>query len=229
MQAILSQITFYEAFFKVHHTKGFRLTYPMPLPTSVAGIFGAMLGIDRTKMKDEFYDLLFGSGLVKHDGLVIENETFIQYKKTQIQKGVFRDAIRGVVRTQLVNHPTYIMAMAGQSDKIGRYHAFLADHKMVYLPYGGQNDFFVEDFEIKDVTDVSQSDIVSNYAPQDMVSKLESSETVLSILPVMHTYSDNPNFYFVLKGQLRLKRPVNVAGDAKIALYPLEKFKIVQG
>jgi hypothetical protein len=201
----------------------------MPLPTSVAGIFGAMLGIDRTKMKDEFYDMLFGSGLLKYDGLVIENETFIQHKKTQIQKGVISDAIRGVVHTQLVNHPTYIMAMAGPSDKIARYHAFLADRKMVYLPYGGQNDFFVEDFEIKDVTDVSQSDIVSNYAPQDMVSKLESSETVLSILPVMHTYSDNPNFYFVLKGQLRLKRPVNVAGDAKIALYPLEKFKIVQG
>jgi hypothetical protein len=201
----------------------------MPLPTSVAGIFGAMLGIDRTKIKDEFCDLLFGSALVKNDGLVIENETFIQYKKTQTRKGVSSDAIRGVVRTQLVNHPTYTIVMAGQSDKIARYHTFLADRKMVYLPYGGQNDFFVEDFKIKDVTGVLQSDIVSNYAPQDMVSKLESSETVLSILPVMHTYSDNPNFYFILKGQLRLKRPVSVAGDTKIALYPLEKFKIVQG
>lgn len=229
MLALLSQITFYEAFFKVHHTKGFRLTYPMPLPTSVAGIFGAMLGIDRTKMKDEFDDLLFGSRLVKHEGLVIENETFIQYKKTQIQKGIFRDAIRGVVRTQLVNHPTYMIVVAGQSDKITRYNNFLADHKMVYLPYGGQNDFFVEDFEIKDIEDVTQSDIISNYAPQDIVSKLESSDTLLSILPVMHTYSDNPNFYFILKGQLRLIKPVNVAGDNKIALYPLEKFKIVQG
>lgn len=227
MQAVLSQITFYEAFFKVHHTKGFRLTYPMPLPTSVAGIFGAMLGIDRTKMKDEFCDMLFGSGLLKYDGLVIENETFIQYKKTQIRKGVFSDAIQGVVHTQLVNHPTYIIAMAGPPDKIAKYHAFLAGHRMVYLPYGGQNDFFIENFEIKDVTNVLQSDIVSNYAPQDMVSKLESSDTVLSILPVMHTYSDNPNFYFVLKGQLRLKRPVNVASDSQIALYPLEKFKIV--
>lgn len=229
MKAVLVEISFYEAFFKVHYTKGFRLSYPMPLPTSVAGIFGAMLGIDRTKMKDEFDDMLFGSRLVKHEGLVIENETFIQYKKTQIQKGIFRDAIRGVVRTQLVNHPTYMIAMAGQSNKITKYNTLLADHKIVYLPYGGQNDFFVEDIKVKDLAQVSQSKIISNYTPQDMVEKFESKEVVFSILPVMHTYSNNPNFYFVLKGQLKLKEPVKIVGNMNIAVYPLEMFKFVQG
>lgn len=221
MKALLAEISFYEAFFKVHQTKGFRLTYPIPLPTSVAGMFGAVLGVDRTEIQEEFGDFLFGAALVKHDGLIIENETFIQYKTAKVQKGV--------VRTQILNQPTYLIAMAGTVEKIERHYTFLTNHNMVYLPYGGQNDFFVKSFQIKQFTDVSQSDVVTNYAPQDLVSKLESSETVLSILPVMQTDSDNPNFYFLLKGQLKLKKAVSVVGDMKIALYPLGMFKFVHG
>jgi len=221
MQAIIAEITFYEAFFKVHYTKGFRLTYPMPLPTSVAGIFGAMLGIDRMGIKDEFKEMLFGSGIVKHEGLVIENETFLQYKTARVQKGI--------VRTQIINHPTYLIAMAGRSEEIAKHFAFLKNNNMIYLPYGGQNDFFVEDLKIKGLADVIQTEVVSNYAPQDVVSRLESSETILSILPVMQTRSESPNFYFVLKGQLRLKEPVNAVSNIGIALYPLGMFKFVRG
>jgi len=193
----------------------------MPLPTSVAGIFGAMLGIERATLEDEFQNLLFGSKLLKHEGLVIENETFLQYKTSKVQ--------RGIVRTQIVNRPTYIIAMAGEPKRISEYCNFLKSHNAVYLPYGGQNDFFVEDFRITNLVDVVQSDVVSNYAPQDLVSKLESSETVLSILPVMQNDSSSPNFYFVLKGQLKLKKTVDVAGKTKVALYPLEMFKYVRG
>ncbi|MEM2146308.1 MAG: CRISPR-associated protein Cas5 [Candidatus Jordarchaeaceae archaeon] len=222
MQAILAEITFYEAFFKVHYTKGFRLTYPMPLPTSVAGIFGAMLGIERTEIKDKFREMLFGSGILKYEGFTIENETFLQYKTAKVQKGV--------VRTQIINHPTYLIAMAGQSERITKYFNFLKNNSnFVYLPYGGQNDFFVENLTINGLADVIQSDVASNYAPQDMVIKLESSETTLSILPVMHTYSSNPNFYFVLNGLLKLKERVNVLENTNIAVYPLEMFKIVYG
>ncbi|MBX5321270.1 MAG: CRISPR-associated protein Cas5 [Candidatus Bathyarchaeia archaeon] len=221
MQAILAEITFYEAFFKVHYTKGFRLTYPMPLPTSVAGIFGAMLGIERKEIKDEFKEMLFGSGILSYEGFTIENETFLQYKTARVQKGV--------VRTQIVNHPTYLIAIAGQSERITKYFNSLKDNNFVYLPYGGQNDFFIEDLTINGVANVIQSEVVSNYAPQDMVIGLESSETTLNILPVMHTYSPNPNFYFVLKGVLKLKERVNVIENSNIAVYPLEMFKIVYG
>ncbi|MEM5871952.1 MAG: CRISPR-associated protein Cas5 [Candidatus Aenigmatarchaeota archaeon] len=221
MQAILAEITFYEAFFKVHYTKGFKLTYPMPLPTSVAGIFGAMLGIERRKIENEFKKMLFGSGILKYEGFTIENETFLQYKTAKVQKGV--------VRTQIVNHPTYIIAMAGQNEQITKYFNFFKQNNFVYLPYGGQNDFFIEDLKINSLANVIQSEVVSNYAPQDMVIGLESGETVLNILPVMHTYSSNPNFYFVLKGLLKLKERVNVIENTNIALYPLEMFKIVYG
>jgi len=119
--------------------------------------------------------------------------------------------------------------MAGRPKEIAKYFTFLKNDNIIYLPYGGQNDFFVEDLKIKGLADVVQSEVVSNYAPQDMVSRLESSETVLSILPVMQTRSEIPNFYFVLKGQLRLKEPVDVVNSTGIALYPLGMFKFVRG
>lgn len=221
MKALLAEISFYEAMFKVHHTKGFRLTYPIPLPTSVAGMFGAMLGVERYRLKEDFSNFLFGAALVKHNGFVIENETFIQYKTAQVQKGV--------VRTQLMNQPTYLIAMGGPLDKIGEYHAFLMNHNMIYLPYGGQNDFFLENFELKHSVDIIQSDLVSNYAPQDLVSEIVSKETVLNILPVMQSESNNPNFYFLFSGRLKLKKPISVVKDTLIALYPLEMFTFVQG
>jgi CRISPR-associated protein Cas5 subtype I-B len=228
MKALLVKITFYEAFFKVHYTKKFRLSYPMPLPTSVAGIFGAMLGIDRIEFEKIFEHLYFGAELLKYDGIVIENATFIQYKKHKTNHQT-ADAIKGTVHTHIINHPTYLIAAAGKEDKITSYFDFLKNYKFVYLPYGGQNDFFVEKIEIKGLTDVVQDNIVSNYAPQDMVEKFETKEIVFSILPVMHTYSNNPNFYFVLKGKLKLKETIKVVEGNNIAVYPLRMFKIVQG
>jgi len=219
MRAIVVEITFFEAFFKVHYTKGFRLTYPIPLPTSVAGIFGAMLGVERRKIISEFDGLLFGADLVGYEGLIIENETFIQYKTANVEKGV--------VHTQIVNHPTYLITMAGEESKVKEYHKFLRDGNMIFLPYGGQNDFFVEDIKIKNLDETSQSSVISNYAPQDLVERFESTETTVSILPVMHNYSKNPNFYFVLKGKLKLKRAIEVVGTTGIAIYPLEAFRYV--
>jgi CRISPR-associated Cas5-like protein len=220
MKAIIVDISFYEAFFKVHYTKGFRLTYPMPLPTSVAGIFGSMLGIDRGRLKDEFKGMYFGAGLRSYDGIIVENETFVQYKSGRVEKGV--------VHTQVINHPRYLLAMAGEDSKVAQYCKLLEDEGLAYLPYGGQNDFFVEDVNLMGFSEVAEKSIVGNYAPQDMVEGIESKEAVFNILPVMHNYSENPNFYFILEGSLRLKRPVEtVERDIKIAVFPLEMFRLV--
>lgn len=220
MKAIVSRITFYEAFFKVHYTKGFRLTYPIPLPTTVAGIFGAMLGIDRTEIQNKFKNFYFGAKLLGYDGIIVEHETFRQFKTMKVE--------RGVVRSQIVNHPTYLIALAGNVESITEFYDFLQSGKMVYLPYGGQNDFFVEDIHIVGLANVVDCNVICNYAPQDMVKSLKSKEITFSILPVMHTYSDNPNFYFVLKGKLELKESVKAVENEGMALYPLGMFKFVE-
>lgn len=215
MDAIVAEISFFEAFFKVHYTKGFRLTYPTPLPTSVAGIFGALLGIERGKT-EEFDNFLFGAKMIKYDGIAHENATFIQHKSNGPEKGV--------TSINLVNNPTYLIALGGDSQRIAKLLAILKT-SIKYLPYGGQNDFFVKDWKILGTDSIEDSNEITNYAPQDWIEPTITGNMNLQILPVMHTLSDNPNFYFLTRGKLRLRNKVCCTKSEKIGLYGLSNFR----
>ena len=217
MKALILKISFFEAFFKVHYTKGFRLSYPVPLPTSAAGIFGAFLGIDRERLREEFEGMFFGAKLLRYRGIASENASFLQYKAKGTEKGV--------TQISLINEPTYLIAMAGEGKRLEKAMEKIRN-SVSFLPYGGQNDFFVKDWEIVGIEDVEESNIISNYAPQDLVENpiLEEGSEI-QILPVMHRISKNPNFYFVLNGMLKLKNRLIVTKKDKIGLYNISKFK----
>ena len=216
MKALVVEISFFEAFFKVHYTKGFRLTYPIPLPTSVAGIFGAFLGIERERLREEFNGMLFGAKLLRYSGIASENATFLQYKAKGVE--------RGVTQISIVNEPTYLIAMAGEGKRLEKTTEKIRN-SVRFLSYGGQNDFFVKDWEIVGIEDVEESNIISNYAPQDLVENpiLEEGSEI-QILPVMHKISENPNFYFVVDGKLKLKENVHCTEKERIGLYNLKDF-----
>lgn len=218
MEAIVVRISFSEAFFKVHYTKGFRLTYPTPLPTSVAGMFGAFLGVERGKI-NELRKFLFGAKIKGYNGFINENATFRQYKSYGVEIGV--------ATLNLINNPTYLIALAGEKEEIIKIQDKI-NKAVEFLPYGGQNDFFAEDWTIVGIDDVAESDEVTNYAPQDWVDLSTKSglEVTLQILPVMHTLSDNPNFYFITKGKIRLNRKIPSTNSEKIGLYSLNNFKM---
>lgn len=215
MIGIAIDVCFSEALFKAHYTKGFRQTYPIPLPTTVAGMFGAMLGIKRSEIVSEFEDCVFGAKLLKYKGFCSEKSRFIQYMSGGVR--------RGAVTTIIVNNPCYKLAIASaREDKIKAYYMKLKDG-IHYLPYGGQNDFFAEDFKIGEEKEVYKIELIENYAPQDFVEKiLWTKYTEFQSLPVRHKLSDNPNFYFVYNGKLLLKK--DVLALESIALYPLDKF-----
>jgi len=216
MNALVVEISFFEAFFKVHYTKGFRLTYPIPLPTSVAGIFGAFLGVERERLREEFNGMLFGAKLLRYSGIASENATFLQYKAKGVE--------RGVTQISIVNEPTYLIAMAGEGKKLEKAMKKIRN-SVSFLSYGGQNDFFVKDWEIVGIEDVEESNIISNYAPQDLVENpiLEEGSEI-QILPVMHRISKNPNFYFVMNGKLKLKQNIYCVKEKRIGLYSLKDF-----
>lgn len=220
MKALVVKISFFESFFKVHYTKGFRLTYPIPLPTTVAGMFGAFLGIEREKLKEEFNGMLFGSKIIKYSSIASENATFLQYKSsgTKIE--------RGATSLLIVNEPSYFIAIAGEDEKIKQIKEKISNG-IEYIPYGGQNDFFVKDWRIICIDNVEKSNEISNYAPQDMVQNtiLEKGSEI-QILPVRHKLSENPNFYFVINGKLKLKENIPCIEKEKIGLYELDKFQI---
>jgi CRISPR-associated protein Cas5 subtype I-B len=220
MKALVIKISFSEAFFKVHYTKGFRLTYPMPLPTTVAGMIGALLGIERGKLKESLKEFVFGSKLIKYGSIIAESTTFIQFKS--------KGPETGVVPSSIVNEPEYLIVIGGEDKKI----AGLRDRiqkSVKFYPYGGQNDFFAIDWKIEDIDETEESNIISNYAPQDWVENfLLEKNSEISILPVRHKFSNNPNFYFVVNGKLKLKKSVLSTSKEKIGLYSLTDFDYLE-
>jgi len=217
MKALICRIAFFEALFKSHYTKGFRLSYLIPLPTSVAGMFGAMLGIPRTDVGREFKDFMFGAVIIKHKGIVRENVTFLQNKAGK--------TVKGVAKTFIINEPDYVIAMAGDSIKLENFRIRL-DEKLCYLPYGGQNDFFPRDYRIfKDLEEVEDSNLVRNYAPSDWVESLKTNGvSELQILPVMHKFQTSPSFHFIANGELLLCKSIPCVARRGIGLYYLRDF-----
>lgn len=216
MKGLVVEISFFEAIFKVHYTKGFKQTYPIPLPTSVAGIFGALLGIRRNEIFDSFSDCLFGAKLLSYKGLCTEKTTYIQYKGGK--------PIRGVATSILLNNPSFMLALVAEESKVKDFYTKLKEKGIVYIPYGGQNDFFVEKIELIGIKDVNEKSLyIQNYAPQDFVEKIEwMKDTEFWILPVKHKFSSNLNFYFIFRGKLKLKQPI--CSIENIGVYSLENF-----
>ncbi|AFU57333.1 putative CRISPR-associated protein, Cas5 family [Candidatus Nitrososphaera gargensis Ga9.2] len=217
IKALVVEVSFFEALFKVHYTKGFRQSYLIPLPTSVAGIFGAMLGISRNNLHQEFHDILFGAAIKRYKGIVGENVTFFQDKPS--------NPTIGVAKTLIVNEPTYVIAMSGSVNRLEVFMEKLS-RQVEYLPYGGQNDFFVKDFQVhSNLVDVENCDIVNNYAPSSWVDEIKSDgKTEIQILPVMHKLDASPNFHFILDGSLKLSRTVSCVKAYGIGLYSLHDF-----
>jgi len=216
MKGILIEVSFSEAFFKTHYTKGFRQTYPIPLPTSVAGIFGALLGIEREKMLETFKSCLFGSKLLSYKGVCPENTTYIQYKGGK--------PVRGVATTIILNNPSFLITIVAEEKKIENFYSKIKNG-IKYFPYGGQNDFFTEEIKLIGIRDSNEKSLViENYAPQDFVEKIEWDKgTEFQILPVRHKLSPNPNFYFIFRGKLKLKKAIPSVEN--IGVYSLENFE----
>lgn len=217
MYAIIIEISFFEALFKVHYTKGFRLTYPIPLPTSVAGIFGALIGIERKEIAEKFKDFLFGGKLIHYESFVRENITYIQFKKSKI--------VKGVAKTQIINNPTYEIAMAGEYKKIETIYDKIKK-EIAYLPYGGQNDFFLKDIKIKAIKQVKESNIIENYSPTSWIERIEmgkSSEIFVLPVNVNKNYLKDNLFSFIYKGKFILNKSIPTVNN--IGLYPLEYFE----
>ncbi|MEM4312116.1 MAG: CRISPR-associated protein Cas5 [Nitrososphaerales archaeon] len=218
-QALVLAIEFFDALFKVHYTKGFRLTYPIPLPTTIAGIFSGMLGIERKDITKRFKGYSFGAGLSKGEVKeTVEQYTFIQFGKNRL----------GVARTHILVDPAYYLVMAFDSkEELERIEKKIHDG-IEYLPFGGQNDFFPKDWYVMGIKDTTVSTEVGNYLPSDWVDSLKK-DVVIEILPVNHKLGDIQQFHFILNNHIISKKEVEVCpvNGKNIALYSLNDFYAV--
>lgn len=218
MLALLVETSFYEAFFRAHYTETSPLSYPAPLPTTVAGIFGAMLGWDRRILGDIAGSLFFGSKLLDYKGECREYCRIIQF-----EKGLRPVRPPPVMRFELLYEPTILVAMAGDPDLVRGYLEKL-EEGFEYLPYGGRNEYFVKDITVKGCREVNETDVIESYCPENWVSETITGEGGwVRMLQVMHRIKDASRWFsFVYKGKLKLSRKVPVVEG--ICLYPFSEF-----
>jgi len=218
MRAVLVKITFYEALFRAHYTETNPITYPIPLPPSVAGIFGAMLGWQRDEIEKKAANLMFGAKLLNWKGTSAEISRIIQFEESG--RPILPPPI---MRFELLVEPTFLLAMAGYEEEIEDFSEKLADG-FEYLPYGGRNEYFVKDIEVLGCKGVQVASVVESYSPENWIEKVElEKEGWIKVLQVMHVIKNASEWFnFVYKGRLNLSRQVPVVEG--IHLYPLNSF-----
>lgn len=228
MKGYIFEISFFECFFKVPYTKKYRLSYPLPLPTSIAGIFGSILGIERERIKEIFKDFLFGAR-IKDGTMFYENVTLVEIDSKSSKKDRSKD--RSVEKIMILNNPVYEIAIAGKNYKIldeikDRINKF----KMEFLPFGGQNDFFLKNIKFIKECEIGESDEISGYVQKDLVKNIniiDKKEKKFWILPVKYKIGEDFRkvFFLFTSGKVKLKSKVLALDD--IALHPLEKFYFI--
>jgi len=210
------KIKFSEAHFTLHYTKGFSLSYPIPLPSSVAGIFATLLGVGRHEIKEKFSNFLFGSKLINSPIENFENYTYIQYGKNK----------KGVTTLQIFCDVEYELAIGSPNKQI--LEGFLnkiKQYSFAYLPFGGQNDFLIEEIYLNTgLRELEYTNEIENYAPKNWVDKTEllKEDSLIFILPVMHSLDEDRNFYFGYNVKFKIKQ--NIYSLNGIGLYELSKF-----
>ena len=222
IQAVTLEISFFEAFFRVYTTRKFRLTYPLPPPTSVAGMFGAILGIHRNQFKNKLGKLFFGAKTLAPINISHELTTLRQYKGKWISISI---------TSQMLHEPKFMLAMAGEKDKtqklFKKIEEIVKTQRFAYLPFGGQNDYFIKNISSLSFEEVCHSKIVEGYVPADQVAGLATNKAQISILP-LNSLPKPKEYCFVLNGKVKTKTPFLTTKKSKIPLHLLESFSIVQ-
>jgi len=202
LKTLLAEVSFYEAHFRSHYIRTTPVSYPIPLPTSVAGIFGAMLGWERNQLPEEIYT---GAKILEPGKTFTEAYTYYHFDLPS-------DVRKGVASMELISNPCYLIAMASGDDvKIIEWSKRLEKEEYVFLPYGGQNDFFVKDIRFKGVFETTTSREIEGYAPSSMVEKIEKTGPAPAIISLHVSYRKKHGelFLFVLKdAKLILKNEV---------------------
>jgi len=130
---------FETAQFMKHLSKLYRDTYITPLPSSVAGIVGAILGIERCKLRDFACEkgLLAGSAILGYEGTVDETMTVVKLKG-------WKEFIRAPKRNILLYKPRYKMAIASpDAEVVGELEDRLRRLSFEYEVFGGSDYNFV--------------------------------------------------------------------------------------
>ncbi|MEM0481163.1 MAG: CRISPR-associated protein Cas5 [Candidatus Aenigmatarchaeota archaeon] len=212
---LVIKISFFEAFFKCHYTKKYRLSYPIPLPTTIAGIIGSILGLKRESLKEFFSNFYLGAKLIKGD-FNFEFSTLLE-----LERGA---TTRVVEKFSLINNPEYEIAIFGEENKIRKIKEVIKELKFHFLPFGGQNDYFLKNIELVGEEKVEEKNIAYGYFPISIVKNLKGKFWILPVKYKNASGFKKENFVFSLE---EVELITNIKTVNNIAVYPFSNFNLL--
>jgi len=197
VSAFTFKILFKTAQFKPHYEKLRRSTYLMPPPSAVAGIIGAILGVNARELKKFCREnsILTGAKLCNLEGYYVTLSRIFKFDrdtsgiKTLLHqylhpksKKEFHNALRRlqelmpIKESEELFRPLYKLAVAGSKDVIEECKSRLKDLKFEYEIFGGNDYHLVED--IKDIREakLSKGKVGSGYCPLKFFESIKSPE-----------------------------------------------------
>jgi len=219
--ALTFDISFETAQFRKHLLKMYRDTYIAPLPSTVAGILGAMCGIRRSSLKGFIAErnILTGVAMLGFDGLINEVATLLKIKSK-------RELIRTPIKNVILFRPKYRIAVASKDDTFLReLKERLVKLDFEFEIYGGNDYNFVS--WIGKPRDAELS--LSNEG--EGICKLDDLE---SIGGSGNLYMDDVNdgkvskYAFGLDISIRTKRPLPVVDDYEHKIFVHDPLKFLR-
>ena len=258
LKALTFKVCFLTAQFKDHTSKLGRRTYLIPPPSVVAGIYGAILGIERKKLVEVSKELMAGAELKSLGGRITTLARIFKIDRTAPQlltllksyycgdRGKIKEIqeLLPIKESEELYMPEYKFAIASNNESL-IYNGFerLKRLDIEYDLFGGNDYHFVEYIGDPKLADVEKGREGYGYCPREDFEGVESTsfnivfsataiESMRSpiIVPVTFLANINRDFIQVYGAKIITKRELSIVNDieSKIFIYEVAPFLVMQ-
>ncbi len=198
------------AHFRVHTTMKSRSSYIIPLPTTVIGIFFAILGKSREEYIRQRTMFKAGAKLLEIKGICRENAQLLKLKRGR-EESTTEELI-------ILFRPKYRFAIWGNRETINELYERICEFNFEFVPYAGINDFIFFDIVNPKLYDkyVETNEIEDTYLPKNLFSSLEMKESSI-VYNLPYVYSGSPKTVIMgLNVKFKLKEKINTIGGVPL-------------
>ena len=258
LKALTFKVCFLTAQFKDHTSKLGRRTYLIPPPSVVAGIYGAILGIERKKLVEVSKELMAGAELKSLGGRITTLARIFKIDRPASQllsliksyycgdRGKIKEIqqLLPIKESEELYMPEYKFAIASNNESL-IYDGFerLKRFDIEYDLFGGNDYHFVEYIGDPKLADVEKGREGYGYCPREDFERVESTsfnivfnataiESIKSpiIMPVIFLANVNKEFVQVYGAKIITRRELSIVndGDSKIFVYETTPFLVMR-
>jgi len=227
-KALLLTAEFQTAQFKKHLLKLYRDTYFMPLPSVIAGMTGAVMGIDKTQLTKFAHEkkLFAGADLIEYGGIGSETSRIRKLKAGGVlpppRKSVF-----------LVDAKYRLAISSPDANFLEELRRRVDDRDFYYDVYGGNDYNFLKDMRSEGLVDVSESNSGKGYCKLEDLDSFHPADSKRQGFIQIDFVNDKSitKYAFGIMSMLVTKQKTLVAGKGEeaIFLHPAEIFLRASG